>query len=204
MIAINFFRSSSTEVDNGNRHLKEFSYSIKPNSTETKLLKFALSNKAKETRIAHPIDNIKSIEQKLFPILTTDPQNVAKIRKKARKLAAIIADNTSSNAVQLQSRDNLVQAHKFTLNPNLKRSSKWDIQSDLADNLPTKKVFTCLPQNYYTIRSGEIIKLDDKETKERNLVDLKKRLSVEEIRNLPKFKNFDKGTPSKVYFKQSS
>ncbi|EFA02104.2 RNA-binding protein 41 [Tribolium castaneum] len=151
----------------------ELLLATKPTSVETKLLKFALENEQKNS-VPGPLDQLKSVEQQLMTDLA--PVNVKKIRKKARRLGKQInSGNPPLNEPEIQ----------FQTSGN----TKWDLKD--SPQIPITKTYTCdKPPNYYTIKDGQIIQINQTVTK----------LSLEEIRNLPKFQNYDKGTPSNVLF----
>lgn len=101
-----------------------------------------------------------------------------------------------------------------------RKDSKWDIKEpelpvkksildmEKTSNAKTsltqdyqeiKKIHTCQPANYYTIKDGQIVKLRSNTPSASGEYDLENiKLSEDEISNLPKFKNYEKGTPSKV------
>lgn len=75
------------------RHERELALCVKPNSTETKLLAFALSCKANGTSkpdlhpIDHPINNLSQIHDEQFSHLNSSPSKTSKmIRRKRRQL----------------------------------------------------------------------------------------------------------------------
>lgn len=75
------------------RHQRELALCVKPNSTETKLLAFALSCKANETRepvllpADHPINNLSQLHDEQFSHLSASPLKTSKmIRRKRRQL----------------------------------------------------------------------------------------------------------------------
>lgn len=89
--------------------------------------------------------------------------------------------------------------------PDVKQS-KWDVKEvpltptrlcktflEKANPEPlnnAQKVYTCKPQQLFTIVDGKIVKLDNK--------DESQRLTLNEIRDLPHFRNYEQGNPSKV------
>lgn len=165
----------------------ECGLTIKPDSIETKLLKFALNNqKTNNSDIPHPINSIKEIEQQRFSNEDIALPSLNKIRRKARKLFKRIENNKPANCSQIPKNDSIIQ------------ESKWDqrISTEMEPKI-TSKTYTCKPLNYYTIKDGEIIKLNKKQ-------DIKKdsneslKLSIAEIKQIPAFRNYATGTPSKV------
>lgn len=166
--------------------------SAKPASVETRLLKFALQNKQTcKEQLPHPMDQIKLLEEQF----TSDqsPVNIKKIRRKARCLTKQI--EAASSSAKQEPAVNKSASNNDIFNWN----SKWD-KKESEDNsyiLTEKKTFTCKPQNYYTIKDGKIIKINHTE---RDKEVTKNKLSVEEIKLIPKFCNYVKGTPSKILF----
>ncbi len=101
----------------------------------------------------------------------------------------------------------------------LKPNSLWDARpSDvLAKKNSKPKIYTCKRQKLFTIRDGKIVEImgenEDVETTEPGTVDdsqgctvsenterICSRLSVDKIKQIPKFQNYDKGTPSQVKY----
>lgn len=75
------------------RHERELALCVKPNSTETKLLAFALSCKANKKLkpdlrpVDHPINNLPQIHNEQFSHLDASPLKISKmIRRKRRQL----------------------------------------------------------------------------------------------------------------------
>lgn len=75
------------------RHQRELALCVKPNSTETKLLAFALSCNANETlkpkfhSTDHPINHLSQIHNDQFSHLDVSPLKTSKmIRRKRRQL----------------------------------------------------------------------------------------------------------------------
>lgn len=158
---------------------------------ETKLLKFAINNKETEAQLPHPLNNIKQIESQLFPKVTRELIDVKKIRRKARKLAGKLNTNYSTNIVSSTQSQSLVKNN----------ISKWDVKEATPDVLNKKenKLHTCLPQTYYTIRDGQIVKLNKGSTDYTTSSTNRQQLTLDEIKQIPKFKNYKIGVPSKVY-----
>lgn len=170
-----------------NKQLREFGLSIKPGSTETKLLKFALDNNVEKIKNPHAINNIQELNKTLFSTINSEPINISRVRRKARQLAV------KSNTKIEDTKANISNCHTI-------QSSKWDIQelnNDLGDSKNADKVYKCEEQKFYTIKNGKIIKLD-KNIAKNNLLTSESQLNIEEIRKIPKFLNYQPGTPSKV------
>lgn len=177
------------------KHSAEFGLSVKPNSIETKLLKFALnSTKQKGECIPHPMDNIKQIEQDRFGSSSSLPLPISKIRKKARNLANKI--KSIDNKLMLP-----VSFSKPETSLSLASSSKWDIK-ECINQQPKKepKHYTCKAQNFYTIRNGEIVKINDNATSEIKQEE-GKQMSLEELKSNSKFQDYQEGVPSRVKIK---
>lgn len=75
------------------RHQRELALCVKPNSTETKLLEFALSCQSNEKRkpdlhpIDHPINNLSKIHDEQFSHINASPHKTSKmIIRKRRQL----------------------------------------------------------------------------------------------------------------------
>ncbi|KAB0799491.1 hypothetical protein PPYR_07371 [Photinus pyralis] len=178
--------SQSTEEKN----LLQYGLTIKPNSIETKLLKFALGN-TKQTP-SHPITSvdIKDIEAQRFRHLNnSNLASISTIRKKSRKLQR-----------RLDKTCNVPDVSTPDLPLNTK--SKWDLKTavESVPNIPfvQKKTYTCSPRSYYTIHNGEIVPLTNSGIPEQHLVATK--LSLDEIKALPRFKDYSPGNPSKVLY----
>ncbi|KAF5290566.1 hypothetical protein FQA39_LY14695 [Lamprigera yunnana] len=167
---------------------EEAELSVKPNSIETKLLKFALSNQnsTKFTLPSHPINNIVNIQQNLFKHLNNQPiPSLNRIRHKARKLR---------NRINLQ---------QCTLNSAITvpyvGTSKWDVTAECEEHMPTyikKEIHSSTLPNYYTIKDGIIIKISEIRESDK----FNSKLTLEEIKQLPKQKDYSIGVPSKVLY----
>lgn len=181
------------EQNCGSRHKNEFALSIKPNSTETKLLQFALSNeKCSSTSIPHPMDEIKKIEKEYFG--STETLNLRKIRKKARnlqnKITRINNDVISNNCPNKNSTE-----VTFSLN------SKWDVKDCNSYQPSTSKIvkqYSCKPQKLYTVQDGQIVEINSENHTVNTRTDGTERLSLEEIKKDPKFANYEEGEESNV------
>lgn len=187
-----------------NRNFTESALSIKPDSVETKLFKFALENSKKTPRFPHPMDNIKSLENDLFPrhpeIHSYNPKDISLIRKKARKLANKLENrNKPANLEKCDRKSkNFDDKQAFFNTTNV---SKWDLEvsKKLTENKSkAMKLFTCKTQNFYIIKNGEIVKLKPEEVDSNNLGVARQKLSLDEIKEIPRFKNYNEGIPSNV------
>lgn len=175
------------------RQQLEFIESVKPNSFETKTLSFRLKNKQAPNDIPRAIDDIASIEKEFLDDLGTfEKQNIDKIRKKARNLADKI--NSLDESIPEPPKPDRRVENLFVT------SSNWDVKETVNEVKETKR-YECKNQKFYTIVDGEIVEMDSNKCKKAEL----KKLSVEEIRSLPKFHNYESGTPSvKLYLKNVS
>lgn len=173
------------------RHKTEFALAVKPNSHETKLLKFALSNERQNCDdMPHPMDNIKQIEEERFGNTTTEKIPLNKIRKKARNLTnkiAKIRNTVEENTEKIQ-----VGRIKYSAN------SKWDVKESIPEEPKPNvaKHYSCKPERLYTIKDGEIVQI----TRSNPTSHLLERVNLEEIKSNPKFANYTEGEPSNVIF----
>lgn len=169
---------------------------MKPDSIETKLFKFALENKNDILqKLPHPMDNIRDLENNMFSHLYEKKLIPSKIKKQIRRYANKI--NTSTASIGSSSSD-LIKNE----NPSFVNHSKWDQReieatSTISVNTTPKK-YTCKRQNYYTVRNGEIVQLTQNDSVKRLEIETINRLSIEEIKAIPKFKDYIAGSPSKV------
>lgn len=180
----------------------EFALSIKPNSLETKLLKFALdSQKHDSIKMPHPMDQIKQIESDCFGHLQSSPlPTLNKIQKKCRNLANKIkrfdgVEPTSTNITSTEKEKDMTFVS----------FSKWDSKEITESRIEKKpsKIYTCNPGNLYTIKDGQIIRInkDCDNSYVNNSCDVSegnKRLSIEEIKKIDRFRNYEPGAPSNV------
>jgi hypothetical protein len=200
--------------------------SVKPNSEHTKLLQFALScqpsgSKTDLRPLDHPINNLKDIEQQLFGHLTKKGQQKRK-SKKFRSALAPKFKSKQSTATKLLSygerglwdiRDipNKQCPFKATAKPSHVYSCKPETLYTIKENeiVPISPV-SPLPvsiRNASHSSSGcngqpfVVSGIEDSEIQILCREDIERnRLSIEEIKLLPKFQNYDKGSPSEVRF----
>lgn len=141
------------------------------------------------------MDDIKQIEHECFAHLSNSALPINKIRKKARNLA---------NKIQLAEKGPVLPTNcpKPQNNSSLVSSSKWDSQECDAEveTIKTVKHYTCKPQNFYTIKNGEIVKLknDHGNASHKFEEEAVKQVGLEELKCDPKFRDYQEGTPSKV------
>ncbi|RZC41288.1 RNA-binding protein 41-like, partial [Asbolus verrucosus] len=172
---------------NHDRLKTELVLSTKPTSIETKLLKFALENQQKSTeKLPHPMDDIKNIEMQFTGNISSI--NTKKIRRRARNLQKQI-DAISTITVK--------EPLTVFKNSPFSESSKWDVKEFPKEQSDKKKVYSCKPQNYYTIKDGEIVKINSVDRNRKYTGD---KLSVEEIKKIPKFENYTTGVPSSTLY----
>lgn len=174
----------------------------KPQSVETKLLKFALENEQGVAVIpsSDPMTIVKQLERDLFGCGSDSVQSTGAIRRKARKLARRAEAGEQSHCAS---------SVKVFL-PKIERlvnDSKWDVKSkseEVKVVTGKAKVYGCAAdkasQNYYTVKDGVIVKLDQDKVVigEADTDSDCRRLSIEDIRKIPKFEQFHFGTPTKV------
>lgn len=175
---------------------------MKPNSTETKLLRFALENQTvSPINFPHPMDHVQDISTNLFSHLYQEKLVPSKIQKQIRRYANKLNAGSSTESKHLD-----VSEQYQRVSHNFVKDSKWDQQVTTSiKSTPvncSQKIYSCLPQNYYTIRNGEIIKLGSSSSIREIRIDRAHQLSVDEIRAIPKFKDYTTGLPSKVRFIQ--
>ncbi|XP_015374577.1 PREDICTED: uncharacterized protein LOC107169364, partial [Diuraphis noxia] len=109
------------------RHERELALCVKPNSTETKLLAFALSCEANETpkldvhHIDHPINHLVQIHDEQFSHLKASPLKTSKmIRRKRRQL--------------LQSYMKPIEISEKPIKHYTRPKSLWDLKEDYTTN----------------------------------------------------------------------
>lgn len=180
-------------------HKNEFALSVKPNSLETKLLKFALdSEKQDNVKLPHPMDQIKEIENDCFGHLQSSPlPSFNKIRKKCRNLANKIKHIDS---VEITPPNTALSKKDPT---NFVSVTKWDSKeiTESCTGQKPSKLYSCSPGNLYTIKDGQIIRIN----KDNSSVSCKcdnsksyKQLSIEEIKKIERFQNYEPGNPTNV------
>ncbi|ERL86580.1 hypothetical protein D910_03987 [Dendroctonus ponderosae] len=173
------------------RHQCDYISAVKPQSLETKLLKFVTVNNPQK-HLSGPMDELPALEKQFMKDIEDLSQcNVKKIRKTARSLAR-----------RIESLDCRVAPANYTEPANLKRDTLWDVKELIS--APTKQVQTvdktrkygCKPQDLYTVKDGTIIKL----TADRTVIETGQKLSLNELKNIAKFSNYEAGQPSNVLF----
>lgn len=87
--------------------------------------------------------------------------------------------------------------------------SLWDVTESVIHTNKTSnsKIYSCKEKKLFTIKNGKIVQITKKNNedidtiekeKDSNKNELISRLSVEDIKKIPKFQNYEEGTPSKV------
>ncbi|XP_047003365.1 RNA-binding protein 41-like isoform X1 [Schistocerca americana] len=205
------------------RHEQELSLSVKPESLHTRLLQFALSCKAtiSDPRPGnHPIHHLKELEEELF----------GSLRKRRKKEKITYPQKSSAPSAVENSHCHYNYDHHSTLwdvkeSPMGKEDCKNAKKNTKQIN--ETRVYTCKPETLYTIKDGKIVQLNalpkhktdmkekdtcggqafvlsDVNSSEVQVVSLSEiqnnRLNLEQIKQLPRFQNYDRGLPSPVLF----
>lgn len=175
------------------RHKSELALSVKPNSTETKLLQFAMDNrKLGNSSAPNPMDGVKEFEKQWFG--STEKLDLSKIRKKARNLQNKIAK--IGNTVG----ENCPRKRPYDV--GFSSNSKWDVKESVPCEQTAPKIvkqYTCKPQKLYTIKDGQIVEINSVGQAENTIKnDGSERVSLEDIKKHPRFANYETGEESKV------
>lgn len=181
--------------------------SVKPNSIETNLLKFALNNVKKTNDVHDETDPFKALEKDFTKCIHKESEpnvNIRKLQKKVQRQLRNISKRIEAITVPTKN-------PTFDYSETSASNSKWDIKdtdlqalsnnstngsisssSTIGNSVASK---TTSSGNRYTIRNGTIIKLE-------KVIDFKqcKKLSIEEIKNIPKFSEYTAGLPSKILY----
>lgn len=206
------------------RHEKELGLSVKPNSEHTRLLKFALScqqsGSNRDVRpLSHPINNLKDLEQKLFGHLTTKKQQKHKSKKSlsasipkfksqqttSKKLlsygARTLWDLKDKSSIQSPSKGTPKACHVYSCKPETLYTVK-DKKIVPLSQVPPLPVSVRSASHSSSGCNGEPFVVSDIEgspTETLRREDIQRnKLSVEQIKLLPRFQNYDKGSPSQV------
>ncbi|XP_050442828.1 uncharacterized protein LOC126846956 [Adelges cooleyi] len=188
------------------RHERELALCVKPNSTETKLLQFALSCKADKKQkhdlrpSDHPINNLPSIVDEKFSHLDVCPIKTSKmILRKRRQLLQSI-----SKPIEI--------SHKPIRHYN-KPNTLWD-QTDCTKT-QNLKFYTCDTKQINECIGVLNVKNETSNPPKMNSVNGQRfvssstcsillhnftKITEDEIKNLPPFKNYQKGVPSKTLY----
>lgn len=189
------------------RHEIDYLRSVKPNCIENRLFQFAINNQPKKQLISKNIDHINEIEKELVQDLNTfQSVDTKQIQKRARKLGRQIEELNKKqiNLTNSESQQLYKKPNQFTNN------SKWDVQEIIEEcEVPIKeqKLYQCKELNFYTIKNGEIVKLERNRKSSYQKTDAIKlpKLSVEEIKAIERFNNYQPGIPTNnLYLKNLS
>ncbi|XP_050539607.1 RNA-binding protein 41-like [Daktulosphaira vitifoliae] len=189
------------------RHERELALCVKPNSTETKLLQFALlcrgdqKSPLKSHPPDHPINNLSKIFEEKFNHLDVCPIKTSKtILRKRRQL--------------LQSISKPVNVPEKPIK-NLKRPySLWDLKEKYSENR-SSKIYSY--ENNNTNQCIGELKIENKSHSIQNKIPVNgqhfiasrllssytnnfPKITQEEIKSLPHFKNYQIGDPSKILY----
>nr|CAD7260911.1 unnamed protein product [Timema shepardi] len=207
------------------RHQQELGLSVKPSSDETKLLQFALSCRpaSQDLRPAnHPIHHLKEMEQELFGHLELNKKR-GKRRNKTRSIANT-TDEAPSDLPQptkcstatgdkvpslwdvkclqkIKTKEHAKPSHVYSCKPETLYTIKCN------KIVPLPKVPSLLPKldmrpsdegssGGQTFICTNVKDLDVKLLLPDDIQN--NRISLEEIKKLPRFANYEPGTPSKV------
>ncbi|KAF7281220.1 hypothetical protein GWI33_005010 [Rhynchophorus ferrugineus] len=181
------------------RHQEQYLNSLKPNSLETKLLKF-VSETQKIVDLPGPMDELPDIEKRLSETIKDYSSiDYKKIQKKARS----IGNKITNLKCEIRNIDNFENNSIIPLK-QLGAESKWDVHERVSGEsskiINKSKIYDCKPQMLYTIRNGQIVQLNS--TPQGNQVSItdKSKLTLDEIKKIPKFANYEPGIPSKILF----
>ncbi|XP_022165080.1 RNA-binding protein 41-like [Myzus persicae] len=190
------------------RHERELALCVKPNSTETKLLAFALSCEANETlkqnvhHIDHPINHLVQIHDEQFSHLKASPLKTSKmIRRKRRQL--------------LQSYIKPIEISEKPIKNYTRPKSLWDLKEDCTANSGLK-LYTC-EASKRTEQCIGVIEMINEKNKMNDLsssingqrfvasgtpvpINDYTKMNEDQLKTLPHFKNYQKGIPSKVLY----
>lgn len=171
----------------------------------------------------HPINQLNDIEFNRFGHLSDDsnPTRTAKtILRKRQQLLESISEPLEVRPFSLIFVIITKDDCNFSIISQIKRKpvtssgkSLWDVtETSKNHNRRKNRLYTCPKERLFTIRDQKIveIKTDEKEPEEEiRVAEVEKgddnakrepieRLSEDDIRELPKFSNYDRGTPNEV------
>ncbi|KAJ4432420.1 RNA-binding protein 41-like isoform X2 [Periplaneta americana] len=219
---------SQSKQSGVSRHEQELGLSVKPNSEHTKLLQFALScqQSASSTDLrplSHPINKLKDLEEELFghlrrkkkPKKSLNTASSPKFKSKEGTSTSLnITSNKPSSLWDLKDTCTIKSAScglAQTDKPSRVYTCKPETFYTIKDKtiVPISKVPPLPPASRSPSQSssgccGQPFVVSDLETSDVKTLckeDIEKnRLSVEEIKLLPRFQNYEKGTPTEVLF----
>lgn len=192
------------------RHERELALCVKPNSTETKLLAFALSCEANETlkqdvhHKDHPINHLAQIHDEHFSHLEASPLKTSKmIRRKRKQL--------------LQSYIKPIEISEKPIKHYTRPKSLWDLKEDVQSLANSGlKLYTC-EASKRTEQCIGVLELINEEKKIKDLSSSIKsqrfvasgtqvpinnytKINEDQLKTIPYFQNYQKGIPSKVLY----
>lgn len=206
------------------RHQQELGLSVKPNSEHTRLLQFALScqqsGSNRDLRPPnHPINNLKDLEHQLFGHLATKDQQKQKSKKSlsastpkfksqkatSKKLlsygAKTLWDLEDTSIIKSPSKGTPKPCHVYSCKPETLYTVK-DKKIVPLSEVPVLPVSVRSASHSSSGCNGEPFVVSDIEGSEIKTLcreDIQRnKLSVEQIKLLPRFQNYDKGSPSQV------
>lgn len=163
--------------------------SIKPQSSETKLLKFVTQNQVKSDSCKEALNILPDLANEFtntleeFSANQTKKHTLKKIRKKARALGNDIAQLNKECPHAVIGPQPCPIREPLNLNKN----SLWDSSKEPCK---IERNIGCKTQKLYTIKNGSIVEANNK----------LEQLTVEEIRKNPKFADYNVKTPSSKLF----
>lgn len=182
-------KSENNDGTSLTRHERDYFSSIKPQSSETKLLKFVTQNHVKSDSCKEALNTLPDLAKeftntlKEFSASQTKKHTLKKIRKKARALGNDIAQlNKECPHAMIGP-----QPCPITESLNLNKNSLWDSSKEPCK---IERNIGCKTQKLYTIKNGNIVETNNEV----------KQLTVEEIRKNPKFADYNAKTPSLKLF----
>ncbi|GJQ78822.1 hypothetical protein Trydic_g2664 [Trypoxylus dichotomus] len=157
-------------------HKQNEALAMKPNSVETKLLKFALENKnIPSVKLPHPMDDIKLLETNLFSHLDEEKLKPSRIQKQIRRHVHKI------DAISISGDTGLISNQRFEApNHQFVNESKWDQQT-----------------SELTLTSAKYMEKNSTKNIE---IETTYRLSIDQIRAIPKFSDYTPGLPSNILY----
>ncbi|XP_026808678.1 RNA-binding protein 41-like [Rhopalosiphum maidis] len=191
------------------RHERELALCVKPNSTETKLLEFALSCEANEIPklnntcpIDHPINHLSQIHDEQFYHLNASPIKTSKmIRRKRRQL--------------LQSFKKPIEIPEKPLKHYSNPKSLWDLKEDCTAKSGLK-LYTC-DASKRTEQCIGVLEMANEKNKINDFsssingqrfvanctqvpINNYTKMNEDQLKTLPYFQNYQKGIPSKILY----
>lgn len=183
-------KSENTDGTSLTRHECDYFSSIKPQSSEIKL-KFVTQNQVKSDSCKETLNILPDMAKEFtstleeFSTSQTKKHVLKKIRRKARALGNDIAqlNNECPRAVIGP------QQCPVTEQSNLNKNSLWDL-SKVKEPCNIERDIGCKTQKFYTIKNGNIVQANHEV----------EQLTVEQIRKIPKFADYNAKIPSSKLF----